>query len=828
MKKLILLLFLSMISSSLLAQIELVRSSPAHGDVAVDQDSIVLEFNLPVMIDPDDPESTGFYFYIEPEDKVTPGYISVNENQTIVTYHGQLEDDIDYFAILEHAVGMQGESLKAPYIIQFTTADQAGQYSVSGQLTEETMEKLKASESYNGFVVILSNIPFDLTFNDDFDEEEGPEEIIPLYGATVDTLTGEYIVHGVRENTYYPLALNVFQTQDEEYTDFFFPDMYFYDPDDDMIPDSINVNATTTTESEMSSIDLRLFDFGPMTFSKAASKAEILLTDLENNPALIGGYAYYTYLGEDIYYKSRSKQRLFNSGLKNKKVQINIPEFRRPFRAKEKADSYELFDILGTPSGEHIMWEMYAYDAVKDSAISLLVTPFAVELLEYIGIEDAELPEDVLFTDFKLLPESYIDSDEAAQIMEANGGANFRKGFEISTGGGQGFWDMELQLLHEFWNYVPDPTPDAPIFWKGNYYGFRFDYETEDFIEDYLTIFVNITTGEILYSKTSQVEAISFGQAVNMARSAAESLENDPVIVAGGTNYWYEPPYNYYKTEFDIQRMKSSNSFIANNSVEVGSHYGWQHEPNGYQLEWEVYGYDAVKDSAFGYSVTADSAIFGGYIGVDQAELPPGVAFSSIKPLPDNYIDSDEAASIAEQEGGERFRNRHSTSNQERHGHWDLWLQAMHEYWTYEPNPTVDAPVFWKASYYGENFYYETEEYVKDSLLVFIDVETGEVLHLVVSNERKNEIPSDIQLLQNYPNPFNPSTNIPFQLDKSAKVNLSVFNMLGQIVATIVNDAFPAGNYSLTWDATGLASGVYFYRLEAGGVVQTRKMLLLK
>lgn len=822
MKKLILLIFLCLLSSSLLAQIELVSSSPADGDVAVDQDSIVLEFNLPVMIDTEDPEFSGFYFWIEPETKVILDSISVNEDYTKVTFYGQLMPDTDYFAILEKVVGMQGESLKTPYIIQFTTADQAGEYTVSGQLTEETMAKLKASDSYNGFVVVLGDVPFTLVFEEDYEEEE-PEDILPLYATTVDTLTGEYVVHGVRENTYYPFALNVFETQEDVYSDFIFPDIYIYDPDGNLIPDSIVVNATTTTDGIMAGIDLVPFDFGPMTFSEAATKAEMALAELENEPALIGGYTFYTYFGEDIFFKQKSDYGLFNSGFKNLKSQIQLPPFRSSFKIKAKTDSDDIFEILRIPSGEHIMWEIYAYDAVKDSAIGLYLTPFGVDMIEYFGIQDAELPEGVQFSDFKLLPETYIDSDQAAQIMEENGGINFRKGFE-----GNGYWDMELQLLHEFWTYKPDPTPNAPLFWKGTYYGSSFDYENEEYFEDSLTIFVDISTGEILYSETSQKEAISFGQAVAMAKTAAENLENDPIIVAGGTDYWYEPPFYYYGPQYDKQRMKSANSFIANLSTEDGSHYGWQIEPNGYQLEWEIYGYDAVKDSAFGYSVTADTTEFGGYIGVEEAELPSGVTFSSIKPLPETFINSDEAAAIAEREGGERFRNRHNTSNQEKHGYWDLWLQAMHEYWTYEPNPTEDAPVFWKASYYGSNYYHETEEYVEDSLLIFIDIESGEVLHMVVSNERVNEVPSEIHLMQNYPNPFNPSTNIPFELDKSVKVSVNIYNMLGQKVSTIVNDAFPAGSHTVTWDATGLASGVYFYRLEAGGVVQTRKMLLLK
>jgi len=83
-------------------------------------------------------------------------------------------------------------------------------------------------------------------------------------------------------------------------------------------------------------------------------------------------------------------------------------------------------------------------------------------------------------------------------------------------------------------------------------------------------------------------------------------------------------------------------------------------------------------------------------------------------------------------------------------------------------------------------------------------------------------------LSQNYRNPFNPSTTIEFDLPKSSEVTLKVFNILGEEVATLVSDRLSAGSYSYEWNASNLASGVYLYRLEAEGFVQTRKMILMK
>jgi enterochelin esterase family protein len=88
--------------------------------------------------------------------------------------------------------------------------------------------------------------------------------------------------------------------------------------------------------------------------------------------------------------------------------------------------------------------------------------------------------------------------------------------------------------------------------------------------------------------------------------------------------------------------------------------------------------------------------------------------------------------------------------------------------------------------------------------------------------------PEGYMLNQNYPNPFNPSTVITWQLAFGGAVELSVYNITGQKVAVLFDERQPAGFHSIEWDASGLASGVYLYRLEAEGYVQTRKMILMK
>ncbi len=89
-------------------------------------------------------------------------------------------------------------------------------------------------------------------------------------------------------------------------------------------------------------------------------------------------------------------------------------------------------------------------------------------------------------------------------------------------------------------------------------------------------------------------------------------------------------------------------------------------------------------------------------------------------------------------------------------------------------------------------------------------------------------VPVEYALYQNYPNPFNPTTTVRFAVAKPGNVTIAVYNMLGQRVATLVNGYFQAGTYAATWDGTGMPSGVYFYKIEAGDFTAVKKMTLVR
>ena len=99
-------------------------------------------------------------------------------------------------------------------------------------------------------------------------------------------------------------------------------------------------------------------------------------------------------------------------------------------------------------------------------------------------------------------------------------------------------------------------------------------------------------------------------------------------------------------------------------------------------------------------------------------------------------------------------------------------------------------------------------------------------LNNIVRNN--NEIPKVFKLYNNYPNPFNPVSKIKFDIPEANDVKITIFNSLGQNIATLVDSHLVPGSYSVEWNATIYPSGVYFYKITAGDFTQSKKMVLIK
>ena len=119
--------------------------------------------------------------------------------------------------------------------------------------------------------------------------------------------------------------------------------------------------------------------------------------------------------------------------------------------------------------------------------------------------------------------------------------------------------------------------------------------------------------------------------------------------------------------------------------------------------------------------------------------------------------------------------------------------------------------------------YYRLRQVDLDGTIRFSDA-----VHVFGLMDVPHERPAGFSLFQNFPNPFNPSTTIKYELPNSSEVRLSLYDLLGREVSTLVNERRDAGVHEARFDGSGLSSGVYFYRIEAGSFVQTRKLILLR
>jgi hypothetical protein len=117
---------------------------------------------------------------------------------------------------------------------------------------------------------------------------------------------------------------------------------------------------------------------------------------------------------------------------------------------------------------------------------------------------------------------------------------------------------------------------------------------------------------------------------------------------------------------------------------------------------------------------------------------------------------------------------------------------------------------------------------VMNALVGWVISNGGLITGVGSGNTAEINIPESYKLSQNYPNPFNPSTKISFTIPKSELVTLRIYNILGKEVMTLVNEVKNAGTFEVQFDASNLSSGAYFYRLETGNFVDTKKMMLMK
>ncbi len=714
---------LSLLSGAAFAQnLNVVSTSPADGDFNVDTDSVVITFDkkLDYSFFYDSTESE-FNFFIAPDDSVHYLGVSLSADSMSAIYYVDLGENTDFTAYLLDGKSTDQSYLEDPYIFQFTTAADTGQFVIEGTVDQDALAKVIEEYPYEDIFVALAYEP--VVFGEDDDDSS---EVRAIFSTLVDRETGDFSIPRVREGEYYPMAFDLFGEDEDE--EGFFPLFYFYDVDDDFEPDAIQVDAGSTVNDTLSGVNLVRFEILPFTFQEAIERADSTIADLENEISILGGVTFYASDFGDADFEEDSSEM---AG-KAKFGSLGMNRFPSA-EAHDEHDGDDPLDIISFPSGYQFEWSIFGYDAIKDSVVNIIVTPFDSFVTGYFGEDDTDLPDTVTFDTFDPLPEIFIDSDSAAYIMEENGGWEFRERFS----GYHSYWEMELEALHNYWDFEPDPTTDAPVMWIGRYHGSTYDPYSGFEEEGYFNIYLDIETGAVLHvdsliGNPLELALITFDEALELAGDMIDSLGTDVVIVGGNTFYT-----NAFFLEDDDDDMElkanPNNPFMASDGHDDDGDgedddevfpFGILDEPTGEQVYWNIFGYNAVKDSAFSIGVSVSEIEFSGYLGIDETNLPDTVDFASIKPLPEMFIDSDSAAYIIETNGGWDFR-------EEFHGDYSFWemeLEALHNYWEFGPNPTETAPVMWRGRYHGTSLDPFTESYFEAYLDIYIDIETGELL----------------------------------------------------------------------------------------------------
>jgi len=217
---------------------------------------------------------------------------------------------------------------------------------------------------------------------------------------------------------------------------------------------------------------------------------------------------------------------------------------------------------------------------------------------------------------------------------------------------------------------------------------------------------------------------------------------------------------------------------------------------NGTSLSWS-YQYRSVVGSIidnYFFHTTQNSAVND---SVNKIVLTGNTIISKA------WIDSDSALALAEEEGGKDFRIANPK---------------------YKITASLGEPAV-PSTMPRWYIYYISLDNPANKLFINIDA-TDSLLSGIRSSV--NERPNKYVLYQNYPNPFNPTTTIKYSIPKASVVTIKVYDVLGSELTTLLNEEKPGGSYEVNFDATAYGTGVYFYRIQAGSFIETKKLVLIK
>lgn len=251
-------------------------------------------------------------------------------------------------------------------------------------------------------------------------------------------------------------------------------------------------------------------------------------------------------------------------------------------------------------------------------------------------------------------------------------------------------------------------------------------------------------------------------------------------------------------------------------------------EPSGKSYVWEIIFLNDTESIVHVVNVAGLNAVLAGTISLTDLppeDVPP-VPLSEIKSIPDNFIPVLAALEVAK---ANNLDNLFAITDFDEWAYLEYSLSGF--FFEYPGLLDKNSPVFWEILY--EGYFWNTEKQYMDYFehAFLVDAITGDFLGSVTQTGAEEQLvdqPGKIVLHQNYPNPFNPVTTIRWDMTSGQHVQISVYDMLGRHVAKLTDEIYPAGSHSVAFDASSLPSGVYLYRLDAGGVSLSSKMTVVK
>jgi hypothetical protein len=370
-------------------------------------------------------------------------------------------------------------------------------------------------------------------------------------------------------------------------------------------------------------------------------------------------------------------------------------------------------------------------------------------------------------TDTLAVPQNWLDSDNVMTIAEEHGGSDFRGDY-----------------------------PNAEISASLGYLNFQDDDDQSGKVQSQIKLSdISQMVRQQISGTMKSLTALSSPAAWWIEYSSREYNEYYYLLIDAVSGEVLNEPTTASTAENKATQV--AQNWAADAELWAISSASWTSmDSQGHSEWWLCIYFSSALDSFHIVAVW-------GQIAMDEGPFDQAPPDSSI--VDPNFMDSDAAAAIAETAGGESYRQ----TNQ------DISIQASLGRWWYGSNPSL---TIWKFTYYSST---------SGSWEIEIDALTGELLTHIDSPEI-SQVPYQFQLQPNHPNPFNPGTTIYFTLPNTMKIQLIIYNTLGQKISTLVDGYKTAGQHAIYWKPVGLTSGIYVVLMKSHNYQAIRKIHYVK